>query len=281
MHASTALRVPPPPTDVVEAERRLRDTVRSLGAGVVAVSGGADSALVLAVAAQEWGAARCVAVTSRSESLAERELADARAQAVAAGVEHVVLPGRETDLEAFARNAPDRCFHCKDSLYGEARAEAARRDLPWVLDGTNADDLGEHRPGHAAARQHGVRAPLLEAGLTKPWVRAVSKALGLSSWDKPADACLSSRFPYGTAITKEGLGRVARAEGVLKDLGFRVVRVRVHDPVARIEVPLADLPALLAPGVRERVVEGLKAQGFVYVAVDVEGFRSGAMNESL
>ena len=139
----------------------------------------------------------------------------------------------------------------------------------------------ESRPGLAAAKRHGVRSPLLDAGLSKPWVRAVSRAMGLPTWDKPSESCLSSRFPYGTDITKDGLARVAAAERVVKDLGFRTVRVRVHDPVARIEVPAADLEALLAPGIRERVVDGLKSLGFAYVALDLEGFRSGSMNEPL
>lgn len=274
-------RTPPPPADAREARARLTDVVRALGGGVVALSGGTDSALVLAVAAAAWPRARCVAVTSRSDSLAPRELEDARAQAAAAGVEHVVLRGHEIDLEAFRRNAPDRCFHCKDTLYAAARAEADRRGLPWVVDGANADDVGDHRPGLAARDRHRVRSPLLEAGLTKPWVRAVAHDLGLPWWDKPAESCLSSRFPYGTEITVAGLARVRDAEEVVRSLGFRVVRVRDHDPVARIEVPPADLPALLAPGLRGRVVEGLKALGFVYVTVDVEGFRSGSMNEPL
>ncbi len=272
---------PPPPTDVLEAELRVREVLRGLGSGVVALSGGTDSALLVALAGSEWGPGRCVAVTSRSDSLAPEELADARAQALSAGVEHVVLEGHEVDLEAFRRNAPDRCFHCKDTLYAAARSVAAERGLVWVLDGTNADDLGDHRPGLAAAGRHGVRSPLLEAGLGKPWVRAVSKALGLPSWDKPAEACLSSRFPYGSEITREGLARVRDAERVLKDLGFRVVRVRIHEPIARVEVPLEDVPALLAPGIRDRVVSGLKGLGFAYVALDLEGFRSGSLNEPL
>jgi uncharacterized protein len=272
-------RRPPPPTDVVEAERRVRGVLRSLGSGVVALSGGTDSALLLSLAAAEWGPARCVAVTSRSDSLAPRELEDARAQAAAANVEHVDLEGHEVDLEAFRRNAPT-VLPLQDTLYAAARSVAARGHA-WVVDGTNADDLGAHRPGLAAADRHGVRSPLLEAGLGKPWVRAVAKARGLPSWDKPAESCLSSRFPYGTEITREGLVRVGDAERVLKDLGFRVVRVRIHEPIARIEIPLSDVPALLAPGIRDRILAGLKALGFAYVALDLEGFRSGSMNEPL
>jgi uncharacterized protein len=276
---------PPPPAegaiqDVADAQRRLRAAVRALGGGVVALSGGTDSALVLAIAASEWDAGRCVAVTSRSESLADDELADARAAARGAGVPHVVLAGAETDLEAFRRNDVDRCFHCKDSLFTAAEEVARERGLPWVVDGTNADDVADHRPGMYAARRHGVRSPLLEAGITKPWVRAVSRALGLPTWDKPAESCLSSRFPYGTPVTPEGLARVAAAERVLKDLGFRGVRVRVHDPVARVELSPSDLPAALAPGVRERIVEGIKALGFAYVALDLEGYRAGSLNEA-
>jgi uncharacterized protein len=196
-------------------------------------------------------------------------------------VEHVLLPGSEVDLDAFRRNAPDRCFHCKDTLYAAAVALARERGLAWVVDGTNGDDLGDHRPGMLAASRHGVRSPLLEAGLSKPWVRAVARAVGLPTWDKPSDACLSSRFPYGTEITREGLARVGAAEAVVREMGFRVVRVRFHDPVARVEVPVEDLPAIFAPGVRERIVAGLKALGFAYVSMDLEGFRSGSMNEVL
>jgi pyridinium-3,5-biscarboxylic acid mononucleotide sulfurtransferase len=275
---------PRPPLDTPQA---LRDRVMaclatlSPGGAVVALSGGADSALLLHLCARAWGPGRVLAVTSRSESLPASELEAARAQAARAGVEHLVLRGSELEIEAFRRNAPDRCFHCKDHLYGQLRRVAVERGLPEVLDGTNADDLGGHRPGFAAGRRHGVRSPLLDAGLAKADVRRLSQAEGLSTWDKPAEACLSSRFPYGTHVTAEALRRVEAAERCLRDLGFRVVRVRVHDPVARIEVPVEDLPALLAPGTRERVVAGVKAAGFAYVALDVEGFRSGSLNETL
>jgi uncharacterized protein len=273
---------PPAPRDAAEAEARVLAWLRARGGGaVVALSGGADSALLLSLAAEALGPAAVLAATSRSESLPAEELADARAQARDAGVEHVALAGSETAIEAFRRNGPDRCFHCKDHLYGEMTALARARGLALVLDGTNADDLGGHRPGFAAGQRHGVRSPLLECGLTKPWVRAVSRRRGLATWDKPAEACLSSRIPYGTEVTPEVLGRVERAERALRGLGFRSVRVRVHDPVARIEVPPEDLAALLQPGVRERAIAGVRAAGFAYVALDLEGYREGSLNEPL
>lgn len=251
------------------------------GGGVVALSGGADSALLLSLVAEAWGPDLCLAVTSRSESLPTEELVAARAQAEAVGVEHVPLEGSELDIEAFRRNAPDRCFHCKDHLYGQLQAVAKERGLAHVVDGTNADDAGDHRPGMSAARQHAVRSPFLEAGIGKAWVRAISKHRGLATWDKPAEACLSSRFPYGTEVTREGLLRVGRAERALKDLGLRSLRVRDHDPVARVEIPLDELGAALAPGMRERIVAGIKEAGFTYVAIDLEGLRSGSLNETL
>ncbi len=274
--------VPPPPGDIDEARRRLLDTLRDLAPGaVVALSGGADSALLVHAAARAWGRAHVVAVTSRSESLAAEELETACDVARRAGVEHVVVRSSELDIEAFRRNAPDRCFHCKDHLYGQLREVARERGLSNVLDGSNADDVGDHRPGMAAARRHGVRSPLLEAGLTKSWVRALSREMGLPTWDKPPEACLSSRFPYGTEVTREGLQRVAAAERAIRREGFSVVRVRVHGTVARIEVPLTDLAAALSAGVRERIVEGVRAAGFDYVSFDAEGYRSGSLNESL
>jgi uncharacterized protein len=275
--------VPAPHADpLADAERRARVVLEPLAPGaVVALSGGTDSALVLRLAVEAWGPARVVAATSRSESLAPEDLEDARGEAERAGVEHVVLAGSELDLEAFRRNAPDRCFHCKDQLYGALAALARARGLPQVLDGTNADDAGDLRPGLGAARRHGVVSPLLEAGIGKEAVRAMARARGLPLWDKPSEACLSSRFPYGTEVTPEGLERVRRAERALKDLGLSTVRVRVHDPVARIEVPVADLATLLRPDVRGRVVAAVRAAGFTYVALDLEGFRSGSLNEVL
>ena len=273
---------PPPPASLEEAERRVLDLLRAVDpGGVVALSGGADSALVLFLAIRAWGAEHVLAATSASPSLPAEELELARTRAGDLGVELVVFEGGELEIEAFRQNAPDRCFHCKTHLYDTLATIAAERGVAHVLDGANADDTGDHRPGLQAAREHGVLSPLLLAGLTKHWVRALSKHHDLPTWDKPAEACLSSRFPYGTEVTAEGLGRVERAERALKALGFPIVRVRVHDPVARIEVPVDDLPRLLAPGTREQAVEGVKAAGFAYVAVDAEGFRSGSLNETL
>ncbi len=265
-----------------QAEAVLLAHLKSLGGGgVVALSAGVDSALLLSLAAEAWGPGSCLAATSRSESLPAAELAEAQAQAALAGVEHVCLRGSELDIEAFRRNSPDRCFHCKDHLYGEMRTLAAERGLAHVIDGTNADDAGDHRPGLGAARTHGVASPFLELGVGKAWVRAISRHRGLATWDKPAEACLSSRFPYGTEVTREGLRRIEQAELVLKDLGFRNVRVRDHDPVARLEVPVGELGAVLAPGMRERIQEGIRAAGFTYVALDLDGLRSGSLNEVL
>lgn len=274
---------PPPPGGPAEAAQRLEAWLaqHAPAGAVVALSGGADSAFLLDACARAVGPQRLLAVTSRSESLPPGEMEAAREQAAAAGVEHLALQGSELDVEAFRRNAPDRCFHCKDTLYGELARVAAGRGLGLVLDGTNADDLDGHRPGYAAGLRHGVRSPLLECGIGKELVRQLSRARGLPTWDKPAEACLSSRFPHGTAVTPAGLLRVAACESALKALGLRTVRVRVHDPVARIEVPPEDLPRLLEPGVRAAVVAALKAQGFAYVALDLEGYRSGSLQEPL
>jgi len=272
----------PPPRDVIEAEQRLLQALEAYAGGaVVALSGGSDSSLLLHAAAEVLGPHNLLAATSRSESLPAEDLTEAGALAASLGVEHVPLSGGEVDIEAFRRNGPDRCFHCKLHLYGEMRELAERRGLAHVLDGTNADDGEGHRPGLAAGERRDVASPLAEAGLSKVWVRAVARHRGLASWDKPANACLASRFPYGTTIDRADLLRVQRAERVLRDLGFRDLRVRFHDPVARIEVPLEQVSALLAPGVRERVVDGLRAEGFHWVAVDLEGLRHGSLDEPL
>lgn len=273
--------IPPMAATPEEPAKRVLTFLEALqpAGGVVAISGGVDSALTLSLVAQAWGPGRTLAATSRSASLPAAELEAAAAQASALGVEHVVLEGAELDIEAFRRNGRDRCFHCKDHLYGRLQRLAHARGLGHVLDGTNADDAGDHRPGMRAARQHGVVSPLLEAGLTKQEVRMLSQARGLVAWDKPAEACLSSRFPYGTEVTEEGLDRVERAERALKAFGFPIVRVRIHDPVARIEVPAEDIARLMSAPLRGQVEAAVRAAGFSFVTVDLQGFRSGRLNE--
>ena len=193
----------------------------------------------------------------------------------------MLLHTNELDLPGYADNPTNRCYFCKDNLFTICDAEAARRGLAVVLDGANLDDLGDHRPGLQAAAEQGVRHLLVEAGLSKAEIRAASRQLGLTTWDRPASPCLSSRFPYGTRITAERLARVAAAERFLRGHGFRELRVRYHDRIARLEVPVQEMPRLLEPAMREDIVRELRRLGFLYVALDLQGFRSGSLNEPL
>lgn len=258
--------------DVLEA------IVTGLGGAVVAFSGGADSALVAAVAARALPAGRAVAVTAVSPSLPPGELEGARRMASHIGIVHRIVRTREAEQDAYLANGLDRCFHCKSELYGVLTRLARDEGYPVVVSGTNADDLGDYRPGLQAAADNGVRHPLVEAGMTKRDVRTSSAVLQLPTWDKPASACLSSRIQFGQRITVEELTKVGRAEKLLHDLGFRQCRVRVHGDLARVEVEPADLDRLADPATRSQIVEGLKALGYRFVTVDLEGFRSGSMN---
>jgi uncharacterized protein len=197
------------------------------------------------------------------------------------GVAHVCVDTDELAIPGYAANPINRCYFCKDNLFTICAAEAERRSIAVVVDGANLDDLNDHRPGLRAAEERGVRHPLVEVGLSKADIRAASRALGLPTWDRPASPCLSSRFPYGTPITAERLTRVDQAERFLRALGFRELRVRFHDRIARLEVPPEAMPRLLLPDVREAVVAELRCLGFAYVALDLQGFRSGSLNEGL
>jgi uncharacterized protein len=266
--------------DVDGKVARLRSLLGELPSALIAFSGGVDSTFLVRVANEVLGD-RCLALTTVSPTTPPDDVAEAKALGAAIGVRHVMLDVNELDIPGYAENPTNRCYFCKDHLFTICTAEAARRGLGTVLDGANLDDLGDHRPGLRAATERGVRHPLVEAELSKAEIRLASRALGLPTWDRPASPCLSSRFPYGTRITVERLARVARAERVLRECGFGELRVRFHEAVARLEVPVADMPRLLAPAIRERVVETLKQLGFTYVTLDLQGFRSGSLNETL
>jgi uncharacterized protein len=270
-----------PTAPLEEKYLRLRQIVRDLGAVVIGFSGGADSAFLTRIAFEELGD-RAVAVIALSESYPAREREEAVALAEAMGVPLVTVETGELENEAYASNPTNRCYYCKQELFTHLARVATERGIRWIAYGANHDDLGDYRPGQVAAKEFGARAPLLEVGLTKPEIRFLSKELGLPTWDKPAMACLSSRFPYGTRITAELLARLDAAEDYLRhDLGFRQVRVRHHDTIARLEVAVEEMERLLDPELRQQISDRLKALGYTYVAVELSGYRSGSLNAEI
>ncbi len=259
---------------------RLRAQLREIGSAAVAFSSGVDSTFLLRVAHEELGE-NVVAVTARSHSFPKRELDEAAAFCAREGVRHEIIDSEELDIPGFVANPPDRCYHCKKALFGKLIAFAQANGLAAVLEGSNMDDDGDYRPGRRAIRELGIRSPLHDAGLTKAEIRVLSKRMGLPTADKPSFACLASRFPYGERITAAGLERVERAEQWLMDagLGLAQLRVRSHGDLARIEVPPADIPRIAARA--EEIAAALKSFGFAYIALDLQGYRTGSMNETL
>ncbi len=259
----------------------LRRTIGGLERAVVAYSGGVDSTLLAKVTYDVLGA-EALAVTAVSPSLAQAERDDAARFAAQIGIRHEFIETRELDNPDYRANDSSRCFHCKAELFDRLREFVAERDVRHMLYGPVVDDLGDFRPGMAASREGGARAPLVEAGLRKAEVRELSRRLGLPSWDKPAVACLSSRVAYGSEVTVEKLGQIEAGEALLRAEGFRELRVRHHGSIARIEVPESELARFTQDSERrQRIIEGLKSLGFTYVTLDLQGFRSGAMNEAL
>ena len=265
--------------DLKERLEVLEAIVAPFGSALVAFSGGVDSSLALAVAARTLPKEKVLAVTSNNETYLPSELGQAKEFARSLGVEHLVVNTRELDDPNYAKNPTNRCYFCKSTLYSDLADMAWEKGFRCVIDGANKDDEGDHRPGRKAAKELGVVSPLALAGMGKTEVREIAKHLGLSTWDKPALACLSSRFPYGQEITPEKLAQVARAEEFLRSRGYEQVRVRHHGEIARLEVGSEELERAFAE--REEISAELKTAGFLYVTLDLDGYRSGSLNAVL
>lgn len=258
----------------------LRSLFDEMGSALVTFSGGVDSSFVLKVARDVLGN-RAIALTAVSPSLPPSERAEAETVAKAIRAEHLLVESDEIHDPRYAANPTNRCYYCKTELYRIADEVRRERGLSWIVNGTNVDDLGDYRPGLDAAKESGIRSPLVEAEISKSDVRRLGKLIGLPNWDKPAAACLSSRLPYGTEVTVERLTKVGRLEEALRGLGFKQVRVRYHGEVARIEIAKDEMDRALEPAMRRAIVEAGKAAGFTYVTIDLEGYRQGSHNEVL
>ncbi|MFC4768082.1 ATP-dependent sacrificial sulfur transferase LarE [Effusibacillus consociatus] len=264
--------------DLRTKNKRLGEILREMDEVIVAFSAGIDSTFVLARALEELGD-KVLAVTAASETFPERELNEAIELAQKVGARHEVIQIKEMENPNFVANNPDRCYHCKTGLYSSLTQLAKERQIPWILDGANMDDLGDYRPGRRAAKEYEIRSVLQEADLYKEELRQLAREMGLPNWDKPSFACLSSRIPYGNIITMEKVEQLDRGEEALRKMGFRQLRIRHHDTIARIEVPREEFALVLQ--MADQITEVLKGEGFAYVTLDLQGYRSGSMNETL
>jgi uncharacterized protein len=261
-----------------EKLRLLQQLLKEMKSCAIAYSGGVDSTFLITIAYEVLGD-RSLAVTATSSTYPIRELKEAEQYAKTLGIPHVVINSEELDIDGFAHNPPDRCYYCKKELFQKIQQIAHEHHLAYVLDGSNEDDASDYRPGTKARGELGIRSPLQDVGLTKQEIRELSKSMHLSTAEKPALACLASRFPYGTTITREGLRQVEAAEEFLLSLGIYHCRVRYHDSIARIEVPQDDFPVILIHS--QAIVKRFKDLGFTYVTLDIEGYRTGSLNEVL
>ncbi len=268
-------------TDAEKKLRHLLDILTGMDSVVVGFSGGVDSTFLLACSLRALGRDKVLAATALSETYPASQLEEAKEIARSLGAEHHTFHSGELEIEGFRHNPPDRCFHCKKELYSYLKNLAAERGYRNVIDGSNLDDEGDYRPGMRALEELEIRSPLREAGIGKEEIRGLSREMSLPTWDKPAFACLSSRFPYGDEITRSELSMIDQAEEYLRGLGFRQLRVRHHGDTARIEVDPQEIERLASDDVRAMVVDKFKAIGYHYVSIDMQGYRTGSMNEVL
>ena len=266
--------------DLQKKLAKLEEYIRGLGSLAVGFSGGVDSAFLLAVASKVLGD-RAIAVTAMDASFPERELKEAKAFCSERGIRQIIRTVDPLKVESYRKNAPDRCYFCKHGIFTEIKKIAEENGIEYVAEGSNMDDLGDYRPGLKAVEELGVKSPLREAGLYKADIRMLSKAMGLPTWSKPAYACLASRFVYGEEITEEKLHMIDRAEQFLIEHGFLEERVRLHGKIARIEVPPKDIPRLASDEFRDQVYDEFKKIGFMFVTLDLRGYRMGSMNATL